>query len=291
MNEIQKRALLYGGALAAIGAIGAAWANTSTDADVMTLLSGADVQLRMAFVLPERGDDGRPLPARENLIDTAVQQLTDVERIQPGMASTAEFRGFAHMMRGEFAEAAVCYHDAQQRQDCLQEQRDVLAFNEARMLAKAGRDAQALQVFSSHAAQLDARFGHQRSIEEAGILREMGRVDEAAARLDVVLADEAASPMAWLQAGFGFAALGDDAKAERAFGAASGELPIAHYHLACLKLRAGAVDSCFDALRRAAEARPIEVRRLLRDEAGAWSAVAEDARFLGITAQPASPGR
>src|SRR5690606_28641183 len=101
----------------------------------------------------------------------------------------------------------------------------------------------------------------------------------------------AASPMAWLQAGFGFVALGDEARAEQAFTAASGELPIADYHLARLKLRAGQVDICFDALRRAAEARPIEVRRMLREEAEAWSAVAEDARFIDIGSQPASPGR
>jgi len=292
MNESMQRVLLYGGAGLVLGGIAVWWASASSDADVMTLLSSADVQLRMAYVLPERDEAGRPLEAREALIDTATAQLVDVERIQPGLASSAEFRGFAHMLRGEFREAAACYHDAQRRADCQDEQRDVLAFNEARMLAKGDRPEQALRVFEQNAARLDARFGHQRGLEEATILREMGRRDDCALRLDAVLADEAAPPMAALQAGLGYAALGNDMKAERALVGASEEIPIAHYHLALLKLRAGDVDSCLDSLRRAADARPIEVRRLLRQEPDAWSAVAEDARFMRINAaEPASPGR
>jgi len=45
-------------------------------------------------------------------------------------------------------------------------------------------------------------------------------------------------------------------------------------------------------LGRAAKAQPAEVRRKLRDEATAWSAVAADVRFQEITKSgPAAPAR
>ena len=108
MNEIQKRALLYGGALAAIGAIGAAWANTSTDADVMTLLSSVDVQLRMAHGIPDHDAQGRPLDmsARSDMIAQAelfLQGRADEPagcRFEMGMVNTLGYE--IRMLTPEF---------------------------------------------------------------------------------------------------------------------------------------------------------------------------------------------
>ena len=99
-------------------------------------------------------------------------------------------------------------------------------------------------------------------------------------------------PMARLQAGREYLELGLFDQAGELLLAVREELPIADYHLARLKLRQGDVDTCFELLSRATESRPTEVRRMLRDEAEAWSDVAEDPRFIGLTEPvPASPGR
>ena len=81
MNEATSRVLLYGGAVLAIAGIAIAWANTSTDADVMTLLSSADSQLRMAHAIPPVDQNGKPLDQRDVMIESAIEQLTKVERI------------------------------------------------------------------------------------------------------------------------------------------------------------------------------------------------------------------
>jgi tetratricopeptide (TPR) repeat protein len=292
MNQIHTRIGLYGGAVLALAALGLAVADGGTEADAMTLLGSADVQLRLAYGMPERDPQGAPLTSRAKMIDEAIVLLAAVERQQPGMAVTAEFRGFAHMLQGEFAAAAGCYARARDCRDCDGEQFDVLAFNEARMRRKAGDGPGALAVFTRFAGQLDARFGAQRRLEEAGILRELGRGADAKARLAGVLADAEVEPMAWLQAGLEYEQLAAPAAAAAAFARAAPTTPIADYHLARLKLRAGDADSAFDCLQRAATARPAEVRRMLADEPEVWQPVAADARFQQIE-QPvaATPGR
>lgn len=292
MNEPMSRVLLYGGAVLAIAGIGIAWANTSTDADVMTLLSSADSQLRMAHAIPPVDKEGKRLGKRDEMIVHAIEQLVKVERIEPGMACTAEFRGFAHMLQGQFVDAASCYEDAKSREDCGDEQRDVLSFNQARMLMQGGQLEQALQVFEANKVALDTRYGHQRRLEEATILRQLGRTNEAIDRLDIVMQDDAAMPLARLQAGREYSELGLFEPAKVALESIQNEIPIADYYLAQLKLRQGQVDICIELLERASKARPTEVRRMLRDEAEAWSAVARDVRFQELSKLvPASPGR
>lgn len=292
MNESMSRVLLYGGAIAAIAGIGIAWANASTDADVMTMLSSADSQLRMADAIPPVDKAGKRLDKRDDMIVDAIKQLQKVEKIEPGMAVTAEFRGFAHMLQGEFANAAACYGDARTRADCGDEQRDVLTFNQARMLVQAGESEQALLVFAANKTALDGRYGHQRRLEEAAILRELGRVNEAVDRLDIVMLDEAAAPLARLQAGREYSAMGLFGPAEDALKSIQNEIAIADYYLAQLKLRQGQTDTSLELLERASKARPTEVRQLLRQDAATWSAVAQNVRFQELAKpKPASPGR
>ena len=292
MNEPMSRVLLYGSAVLVMSGIAIAWANTETEAGVMTLLSSADSQLRMAHAIPAVDQQGASLGSRDVMIDSAIDNLQIVERLEPGMAVTAEFRGFAHMLQGEFSAAAACYQDARQREDCGDEQRDILAFNQARMLTKAGQHEQALKVFAASQNELDQRYGHQRRLEEASILRVMGRQQEARTRLDVVMSDSSAPPMARLQAGKEYLELGVLEAAEVALTSAQSEIAITDYYLARLKLRQGQTDISIELLERARKARPAEVRQLLRDEAEAWSAVAQNARFQELTRPlPASPGR
>ena len=292
MKESPSRWMLYGSAAALIGVSAIAWANTDTEADVMVLLSSAEVQLQAAYMTPAEDLDGAELSARRALICSVVEHLESVERRRPGMAVTAEFRGFAHMLQGEHLEAASCYARARGCDDCGDEQRDVLTFNEARMLAAGGRREQALAVFDARKAALDDRYGARRRLEEAKILVDLGRPDEAVQRLRIVTADAAATPMARLDAGLIYCDLGLLQDARDAWESASSEEPIADYYLARLKLGQGDVDSSLALLERAYEARPAEVRQRLLNDADAWSAVNHDDRYqLFVGSQPASPGR
>lgn len=292
MNELARRLLLYGGGIALGGGLLIAALTSRSDADVFTLLGSVDVQLRMAGSIPSVDKDGHELTSRTKMIEDARQHLDTVERLHPGMAVAAEFRGFAHSLRGEFAEAAAEYARARSCQDCGAEQRDVLAFNEARMLAKAGRNEQALAVFATHAADIDKRWAAQRGIEEAQILRAMHRDPEAEARLDGLCAGETVEPLTMLQAGIEYELLGRLGKAETTLRRASEHAPIADYHLARLKLRAGDVDTSLQLLGRATAAVPAEVRRKVQNEPEAWRALAADPRFQELTAlRAAAPGR
>ncbi len=292
MNHIQKRSLLYGSALVIAAGLGGAMANSSTEADVYTLLGSVDVQLRLAYGIPALDKQGKELSARTQMIADAEQHLVAVERLQPGMAVAAEFRGFAKMLRGDHAGAAAAYGVARHCQDCTPEQRDVLTFNQARMLAKAGQGEAALAVFGGAAAALDGRFGAQRAIEEAQILRNLGRKNEAEQRLDAVVQAANIEPMAALQAGIEFEQQGLLVKAEAAYQTAVAAAPIADYHLARLKLRQGDVDKSMELLGRASVALPAEVRRLAQDEPDAWQGVAANARFQELTSlRAAAPGR
>ena len=289
MNELHKRTLLYGTATLALAAIGISWVTVDRGADTMTLLSSADVQLRMANAIPAEADKTGPNPgARSKMIADAEAALVLVEQRSPGQAVTAEFLGFAAMLRGRYDEAAASYERARSCADCGDEQRDVLTFNQARMLAKAGRREQALSVFAAAGKALDARFGHQRAIEEATILRELGRRLDSEQRLDRVLRDAEAPPMASLQAGLEFVALGHDDKALASFERAQTAVPIADYHIASLKLRRGDVDTCFELLERVSKVLPAEVKRRIRQEPDAWQAVAGLPRFQELSAEQSS---
>jgi tetratricopeptide (TPR) repeat protein len=292
MKELHKRSLLYGGALLIAAGLGIATANISNDADVYTLLGSVDVQLRLANGIPATDKQGNELTARTQMIADAEKYLATIEQLQPGMAIAAEFRGFAHMLRGNYAEAAAWYGKAGKCGDCGDEQRDVLAFNQARMLAKAGQGEAALQVFAAHKSTIDARWGAQRAIEEARILRDLRRPADAEGRLDAVMQGHGNEPLAALQSGSEYEQLGRLEKAEAAFRTASVDAPIADYHLARLKLRGGDVDRCLELLGRAAAAVPAEVRRMVQSEPEAWQAIEGNARFQELTSlRAAAPGR
>ncbi len=292
MNDLVKRCQLYGTGLLVVGGLLGAWWAQRSDADAVTLLSSADVQLRLAYAMPEVDREGKALSARADLIAAAEQHLTTVERLTPGMACTAEFRGFAHMLRGECAAAAAAYRLARGCGDCTAEQRDVLVFNEARMLAKAGRGDEALAVFAANASALDERYGPQRRLEEIGILCDLGRSDVAVTRLANLLADPSIDAMARLQGAQLCERTGQFDLAVANYTAAAEQLPIADYHCARLKLATGDTDMAFVLLERAAGAVPAEVRRLLHEESGAWQAAATEARFQQyLPLRAATPGR
>ncbi|MBK8096465.1 MAG: hypothetical protein IPK26_05115 [Planctomycetes bacterium] len=286
MNDLQRRSALYAPAGLLLAGLCYGGFVYRAEPDVGTLLSAANMQLRMAHGLPVADKNGQPLDVRVDLIAQAWANLQRAEAQAPGMAVTAEFVGFAQHLRGEHTAAAASYRRARACADVQPQQRDGLVFNEARMLAAAGRHAEALAVLDQHGGQVAADLRAFREVECAALLRELGRRDEAVARLQTAMADRMAAPMAWLQAGLEFERLGDVVAAASALQQAQAQVPIADYHLARLKLRAGEVENSIELLARACAAAPAEVRRLLREEADAWQVLAGDARFQEL-ASPA----
>jgi tetratricopeptide (TPR) repeat protein len=288
MSDTRRRLILYGCATAVLGGLAAIGFAAPGEADAMTLLGSADVQLRLAYAMPAQEKDGKPFGSRADLIAAAVDNLVRVERMGAVPACTAEMRGFAASLQGDFSGAADWYARAQVSADVEAEQKDVLAFNQARMLAKAGRADAALACFSRHATALDQRYGHQRTLEEAGILAGAGRRSEAEERLAKVLVAADADVAARMQAGQVYAQLGAVAEAITVLSQVAGEAPFANYLLAKLKLQQGEVDSGLDLLAAAAKALPTEVKRALRKDAHVWSVAAADARYQAIAGTPAA---
>lgn len=290
MDEAGRRTILYGASGAVLATL--LWAGfvREVPADVGTLLGAANVQLRLAHGMPATDREGRPVPAREQLLDEAGRNLELAATQAPDSAVVAEFQGFLQSLRGDPRGAAAHYRRARGLPDCTDDQRATLVFNEARMLDAAGEPAAALAVFEQEARSLPAELATQRHVEEAGMLGRLGRLEPARARLQQVA--EADDPVAWLQAGLVFEQLGDRDRAEQILGRAAEAVPIADYHRSRLKLATGDVDSCLRLLARAAEAVPTEVRRAVREDSEAWRVLAGDARFRQLTASgAAAPGR
>lgn len=290
MSQSNRRALLYGSAAPVLGFL--LWLTFGYEAepDFLQLLRSVDMQLRLAHGIPAVDRDGKPVAAHQELLANAERDLSRARLQQPDSPVLIEFEGFLWQLKGNPREAASCYRRAQQMADCTEEQRDVLLFNEARMLGKAGLHQEALTVLEAAQSEVAESYRVPCLLERSGMLHELGRDDEAKDLLLQVLKCDA--PVAWVSAAKQFVAMRDLESAEAALQAASPRVPIADAHLARLKLVNGDVDSCWQLLERAATAVPAEMRRLLREEPAAWQAISEDARFVRWTEPvPATPGR
>lgn len=291
-KEALHRSLLYGASSLVLSGLVYAGFVWQPEVDVWTLLSSADVQVRMAYGMPSHDQAGRVLAAREELIAAAERNLEAVERQAPGMAIALEFQGFVRGLRGDPAGAAALYRRASAAADATPEQRQVLVFNEARMLAQAGDTTAALAVFAAASGWLPPELQAERQVEEAELLRRAGRLSEAETTLDSIAGNAVVAPTAWIEAGLVYERLQRTEMAERCYQRASGGAPMGNYHLARLKLRGGDADNALELLERAWNVVPAEVRRQIGDDRDAWQALAESARFQKLIGSwPAAPGR
>lgn len=284
-----RRAALYGAAAPIVG--GLLWSLFCYEPvpEFAQLLSQINANLRLAQSVPAIDKDGNRVPAHDQLLAAAERDIALANGERKDSAVLAEFDGFAKSLRGDFQSAAERYRFAQSLQDCTDEQRPVLAFNEARMLRRAGRPAECLQVLTAAQAWLPAGYATQARLERAEILAQQSRSETASSvalrkaaesLLREVLAAD--SPMAWAQAGHVWLTLDNPAEAEAAWARASASVPVADGFRARLKLRQGDVDTALQLFERAANAAPAEMRRLVREDMAAWQAIAEDARFVRL---------
>ncbi|MSR39301.1 MAG: hypothetical protein EXS02_10760 [Planctomycetes bacterium] len=289
MDNGLRRGLLYGGAVAALAGLYYIGFVHKADADPMTMLGSARVQLLLAYGMPVTGKDGLPLKAREQLLLSAANDLAMAAREEPDSPVLVEFQGFLLSLRGDLRGAAVAYQHARSLPGCDAEQHDTLVFNEARALSDSGDLQNALKVFANNGASVQKKYSAQLTLEESALLQRLHRNDEAQARLDQLMISSD-QPMIWLDVGIQYLALGRIDAADTALAKAGITVPIADYHRALLKLTGGEVDTCLSLIERAMKASPTEVMRLLRKDAIAWQALAGNARFeqmyVPVTAAP-----
>lgn len=289
-NHGMRRALLYGSAAPVLGVLLWFGFGYEADPDFAQALSAANTELRMAAAMPPADRDGTPLQARLSLLADAEKNLAAARRQDPHSPVLLEFEGYLSELRGDRRAAAASYRRAQEQAGADREQYSVLVFSEARALAGAGEAAAALAVLRGAQERIDVRWIPQCLLEQASLLRGLGRHSAADAVLrEVMLCDE---PLAWADAGRQWQAMGDTASAESAFARAASRVPSVDVLRARLKLAAGDVEKCWQLLDSAASAAPAETRRLLREEPAAWQAIAEDERFQRlIGTDAATPGR
>ncbi|MEY2716052.1 MAG: hypothetical protein RIT24_2395 [Planctomycetota bacterium] len=289
------RAALYGAAVSAAGAL--LWLGFVHEPapEFAQLLSQVNANLRLANSIPAVDKDGAPVAAHEQLLVAAERDIALARAQRTDSAVLAEFEGFACSLRGKDEQAAAHYRRARSLPDCEKSQRDVLTFNEARMLRRAGKPEAALAVLDDAQTSFEGAYAAQCRVERAELLGQLSRVEtpdsasrraRSVALLDEVLGGEV--PVAWAQAGQVYQSLGLENEAEAAWAKASATVPIADGFRARLKLKAGDVDTALQLFERAAKAAPAEMRRLVREDPAAWQAIAKDARFVQLVESKAA---
>ncbi len=234
-------------------------------------------------------EDGAIVAAHEQLLVAAERDIVLARAERQDSAVLAEFEGFVCGLRGKPGEAAAHYRRAQDQSDCTKEQRDVLVFNEASMLRRAGEPEAALAVLDAAQSAFEGRDAARCLVERADLLGQLSRSGTAErearqAQAIALLARtlDSEQPMAWAQAGQVYLSLCLETEAEAAWAKASATVPIANGYRARLKLKAGDVDTALQLFELAANAAPAEMRRLVREDPAAWRVIAEDARFVRL---------
>jgi tetratricopeptide (TPR) repeat protein len=148
MGTLGRRSLLYGCSALVLAALGYGGFIHEAYPDLGTLLGSAELQLQLAGGMPAHDKQGRPLAARQALIDGAKKNLEIAERIQPDLAAAWELRAYLLLLEGHHEQAAMTYAAASNKQDCSPELKRILELNEARTWLSAGNHERAKAVLN-----------------------------------------------------------------------------------------------------------------------------------------------
>jgi tetratricopeptide (TPR) repeat protein len=148
MGTFGRRSLLYGCSAVVLAVLGYGGFLYEGDPDLGTLLGSAELQLQLAGGMPAKDKQGRPLGARQTLIDGARKNLEIAERIQPDLAAAWELRAYLLLLEGHHEQAAMTYAAASQKEDCPPELKRTLELNEARTWLAAGNHERAKAVLN-----------------------------------------------------------------------------------------------------------------------------------------------
>jgi len=138
MNDTTRRVCGYTVASAVVAALIYGGFVYKAEPDVLTLVSGAEMNLRMAASIPAVGADGAPPPVRLDLLEKARASLDHADQLAPGLAVVTEYRGCLACLEGDYQLAAGLYHALGERNDYPEDLRARAQINEARMLRIAG---------------------------------------------------------------------------------------------------------------------------------------------------------
>lgn len=185
MKDASRRVLAYGASLAVVSGLVYGGFVYQSEPDLMTALSSADVQLRLASQLPAKGEDGKPFEPRVELLRGVKRLLESAERTSPGAPLTREYTAYVAFLEERFLDAAALYEEQRGLEGCTPEMRSQSVINQARMLRIEGRPTDAGRVLEEHLDTLEKPFIEAARAELESIKRTVAkRSDGPAASLD-----------------------------------------------------------------------------------------------------------
>ena len=292
MQQLKRRLIGYGLGATVAGVLGYVGFIHKTEADTMTLLSSAEVHLKLAKSMPKLDAEGKPNPVRGNLLDQARDFVERARVRHPDLYLCLEMTAYINAQRGWYLEAAELYRAAQSAEAATPESRSAALLNEVRMWRIVGQAKRALDALDDSAEFVLKKDVPASQMEKVYLLRDLDRsVDSISVAAEVARSSD--DPLASIDAGLYLEESAARELAEKAFRRAAEAEPMANYYLARLKVRAKEFDIGLDLLRRVVASNRRQVQRLVELDAGVWNAVRSDARFTGLFAadKSARPGR
>ena len=292
MNDTQRRLVGYGVSTVVLVALGYGGFVYQAEADTMSLLSFAEVHLKLAKSHPETDSEGNPNPIKQTLLAQAREFIERARSQDPDFLPCVEMDAFCRAQEGRYVEAATLYASARESQGANPASRSSDTLNEVRMWRLAGQHTRAFELLESGADIIVPADEPASQIERVFVLSHLGREEEAVS-IAAGVARSSEDPLASIDAGLYLEERGDEVLGATAYKRAAKGLPVANYYLARLKVRAGEYDSSLDLLKLAVASDRRQVKQLIELDTDVWDAIRKDARFkdLFTVNTAAHPGR
>ena len=158
MKSITARVGAYGVAVVLSGGLIYSGFIYESDPDLLTMVSSVEVQLRMASVMPERGEDGKVVVERVDLLSSAREFLDRIDRMQPNFPPACDYRAYLAYLDKDYGEAARLYGRVRSLRECTAEQSQQAVINQARMLRMDGEVAAAAKLLEDHQDGFSAEY-------------------------------------------------------------------------------------------------------------------------------------
>ncbi len=292
MNDTGKRIGGYGAAAIVVAGLIYVSFIRETDADPMTLLGSANVQISLAAAFPELDREGKPNEARIKILRDASEFVARARKQNPNLHAGIELEAHLSYMNGDYKTAAGLFKEAQGSKESTPESSVIDRLNEAGMWRAAEKPEKALAVLDQLSEFLVTHATMSQN-QRAHLLVELDRADEA---VDIAtrLAYSCTDPVVLVNVGLLLESQNEMEIAEAAFSAAAERAPWANYYLAKLKIYEEEFDTGLDLLKRAVAADGRRIRAMLKRDSTTWKSIEGDARFKDLftsASKPANPGR
>jgi tetratricopeptide (TPR) repeat protein len=282
MNESSRR--LIGYPLAAMVAGGLVLCGLyEAEADYGTLIGSATVHAELAMAIPADTKNVTARDLRVRLLEQASDWLARADAAEPAAALTDEVAAFIATARGDHALAALRYGRAAGRPDCTDAQRITMRLNQARALSNVGGFEQALAALGQLPRQLPPEVSRSARRLEARLLARAGRFADALRAARQVAGQSPSAPAEIVETAALFEELGDATAAESLYRQIPDDMASVNYYLARLKLRAGRIDSAMELLERAVTISRPKVHGFLQRDRAAWDVCSGSERFRSLS--------